>query len=281
MEDIITYKVGENEITLTNQVIRSLTNGNDLITNAEIGLFMALCKDSKLNPFTREAYLIKYDDKAPAQIVVSLNAFSRLADENPKYAGMEDGIIVQTSDNNIVDRIGCVLYPGEKLIGGWAKVYRSDRQVPSIARLSLNEYNTYKSNWKSKPATMINKCAKVSALRKAFPQSFNNCYAEEELQKSQEPENNNVYEFTSETETEKEFTIKDDVIIENVTVSNIVTNESDVSETDVPEIDISDCIYIPYTEYKNNKDMYESVKLPNEQSAYNSVTKNIRVRKKQ
>ena len=69
---------------------------------------------------------------------------------HPAFDGFEAGIVVY-SEGQIVDREGSILYDGETLLGGWAKVYRKDRTRPGYDEVKLDEYNTGKSLWASKP----------------------------------------------------------------------------------------------------------------------------------
>src|SRR5699024_4380091 len=66
------------------------------------------------------------------------------------------------------------------LIGGWAKVYRSDRDMPVVSKVSVEEYDKKQSTWKQMPLTMIRKTAIVNALREAFPENLVAMYTEEE-----------------------------------------------------------------------------------------------------
>ena len=74
-----------------------------------------------------------------------------------------------------------IVYEDEELLGGWAKVYRKDRTRPSYEEVKLTEYDTGKSLWKGKKATMIRKVALVHALREAFPSTFGSLYDESEV----------------------------------------------------------------------------------------------------
>ena len=73
------------------------------------------------------------------------------------------------------------------IIGGWCKVYRERRagQVDEyFVEVSLEEYNSGKSNWAAKPATMIQKVAKSQAFRAAFPNEYEGIYTVDEIQAS-------------------------------------------------------------------------------------------------
>lgn len=187
-ELIVKYKIGEDEIKLTPKIVQEYIVGTDAkITMPEFKLFTELCRVRKLNPFLREAYLIKYSDKQPASIVVGKDAIYKRAVLNPNFDGMESGVIVLDSDGNVVERTGSFKLPDDILVGGWAKVYRKDWQHPIYASVTFNECvqkkndGTPNSNWTKQPTTMIEKVAKVRALREAFVEDLSGMYEAEEM----------------------------------------------------------------------------------------------------
>ena len=155
-------------------------------TDAECKIFLETCKQYHLNPFTKEAYLIHYDNKnesAASTIVLGKNCYLQMAERNPNFDGFEAGVIVLTADGQLLNREGSIVYDGdggETLLGGWAKVYRKDRTRASYEEVKLSEYDTGKSLWNGKKATMIRKVALVHALREAFPSTFGALYDESE-----------------------------------------------------------------------------------------------------
>lgn len=156
-------------------------------TDAECKIFLETCKQYHLNPFTKEAYLIHYDNKnesAASTIVLGKNCYLQMAERNPNFDGFEAGVIVLTADGQLLNREGSIVYDGdggETLLGGWAKVYRKDRTRASYEEVKLSEYDTGKSLWNGKKATMIRKVALVHALREAFPSTFGALYDESEV----------------------------------------------------------------------------------------------------
>ena len=187
-ELIVKYKIGEDEIKLTPKIVQEYIVGTDAkITMPEFKLFTELCRVRKLNPFLREAYLIKYSDKLPASIVVGKDAIYKRAVLNPNFDGMESGVIVLDSNGNVVERTGSFKLPDDILVGGWAKVYRKDWQHPSYASVTFDECvqkksdGTPNSNWTKQPTTMIEKVAKVRALREAFVEDLSGMYEAEEM----------------------------------------------------------------------------------------------------
>lgn len=155
----------------------------EMVTNQELVMFINTCKMQKLNPLANsEVYLIKYDKDSPAQMVVGKDAYTKRAFINPNYIGKEDGITVLRG-NQIVQKAGCCLYPQEVLIGGWCRVFyeRKGKERVAFREVALEEYNTQKSNWNSKPSTMINKVAIAQCIRDAFPADYEGLYSEDEL----------------------------------------------------------------------------------------------------
>ena len=197
-KNAITYTAGGQEITLNAGIIkRYLVSGDaDKVTDQEVLLFAKLCQYQGLNPFLRDAYLVKYGS-SPAQTITSKSALEKRAARCKDYRGFEAGIIVRRADGTIEHRTGTFFADDEQLVGGWAKVYVDGYVVPVEAAVSLREYSTGKSLWAAKPATMIRKVAKVCALREAFPEDMQGLYAAEELDAPEPP----AVEIPSTTQT--------------------------------------------------------------------------------
>ena len=183
----VVYKVDGNEIKLTPSIVQNFIVGTDAqITLAEFKFFTELCKARKLNPFLKEAYCIKFG-KQPAQIVVGKDAVLKRAILNPDYNGRESGIIVLSADGEVIERKGTFRLNTETLVGGWAKVYRKNWEYPTYCSVSFDEVAQRKSdgqlnsNWAGKGATMVEKVAKVRALRETFIEDLSGMYEAEEM----------------------------------------------------------------------------------------------------
>ena len=184
----IEYKCGDETVKLSPSIIRNyLVNGNGDVTDQEVAMFLNLCRFQHLNPFLREAYLIKFGSK-PATIVTGKDAITKRAMRNPKYAGQQAGVVVYHQENGELEyRTGALVLKDEVLVGGWAKVYVKGYDVPIEVTVSYEEYvgttkdGEVNSQWSKKPATMIRKVALVQALREAFPEDLGGLYASEEM----------------------------------------------------------------------------------------------------
>lgn len=177
------FEVNGNPVELDAQTVRNyLTNGDGRATDQEVAMFINLCKYQKLNPFLREAYLIKYGDKSPATTVVGKDAFTKRAAEIKDCKGWKAGVCcVNQKNGQYVERDGTVVLPNEKLVGGWCEVKLARWEEPFKHTVQLGEYNTGKSMWAKMPATMIRKVAIVQALREAFPAQFQGMYDQSEM----------------------------------------------------------------------------------------------------
>lgn len=194
---ITTIKTDTGEIKLSSAIVKNyLVAGGGNVSDQEVKLFIALCSAQKLNPFIKEAHLIKYGN-SPATMVVSKDVYQKRADKHPDYMGKKAGIIVIDINGKIDYRVGTFYMPAtENLVGGWCEVYRKNRE-PERIEVSLDEYlgrkkdGTVNSQWGGKPATMIRKVAVAQCLREAFTTEFQGMYIPDEIGEV-EPENDLV-----------------------------------------------------------------------------------------
>lgn len=279
---IVTYKsLSGDLITIDEKAINDvIKKGNNYITDSEVNMFIQLCKNLKLNPFTRDAYLVKYQSSKPADMVIAKDAMQKNADMHPQYDGQQEGIVVVDKQGNEKDIIGAITPNGTTLIGGWCKVYRKDRRFPTEIRVSFKEYNKGQSTWNLMPATMIRKVAIAQALRQAFPNMFNGVYIEEEYdnmkniigndnQEKPQTEEINVDDIFNQTIDPQENVFDADV------EENVFEPQEEIPECFEEEQEENEWERIDYATYKNNKSAYEV-----DNSTYDKATYTIMARKK-
>lgn len=146
--------------------------------------FMMLCSAQRLNPFAGDAFLIGYDgqDGPVFSLITAHQAFLKRAETCADYEGMDSGVILLTNEETgeIKERDGDFYLPGEKVVGGWAKVYRRGRK-PTLRRIRMERFNNGFAQWKTDAAGMIVKCAESDALRSTFPTLLGGLYSEGEI----------------------------------------------------------------------------------------------------
>lgn len=218
----------------------------DKATPQEVVFFMELCRSQKLNPFRREAYLVKFGN-SPAQMITAEVVFERRANAHPDYEGMEHGIVYLDKNGAIQKREGTATYKaaGETLVGGWCRVHRKGR-IDSYAEVSLDEYNKNQSLWKTMPGAMINKCARATALRLAFPSDFQGMYLSEEMGVAPDvtevhaevlPEEDAYYEQNApESAQEPEYSVEPTMAELQTEFNNVVQELARVRDRDDGEV---------------------------------------------
>ena len=187
MANELTYTAGGQEIKLSpDSVSQFVTKGNGKITTEEAYNFIQLCRYAELNPFLNEAYIVKFGNQ-PAQMITGKEAFMKRAERQKSYNGFKAGIVVFNSKGEIEEREGTIIIDGkEQLLGGWAIVFRKDRDNEYKVTINFDEFAKRKnsgelqSTWQSMPANMIRKSALVNALREAYPDQLGAMYTEDE-----------------------------------------------------------------------------------------------------
>ena len=158
-------------------------------THAEFAIFREMCRQSGLNPFTREIWPIKVGNRI--QCMTGINGYYQIANRHPDYLGIdhEYSELVESTVTNpktgepfklkhyewidaIVKRKGRDPEKRRAWWGEWHGEFFSKKYgTPGI--------------WFEKPIFMHEKCADSIALRKSFPQQINGLYTNEEFSKEQ------------------------------------------------------------------------------------------------
>ena len=196
------------------QIIITFSDVKNLIcrlaTDQEAAVFLKTCQSLQLNPFANEVYLIKYADKDKAATVISIGSYLKAAETNKDYNGCEAGIILRDSGGKLELREGAFLLDDEmdKLVGGWARVYRKNRDRPTYIAVNKAECVRYTKEgrptqfWtEKKQASMLRKTALKRALVEAFPSLFAGTMSTTEVSEPVEAE----YEEMSEGELPPAF----------------------------------------------------------------------------
>lgn len=180
---------GSDKLRLTASMVRQFiavpTKSGALPSERDCIRFIMLCRGKRANPFEGDCFLIGYDSQnGPSfSLVCGLELFQKRASAEPSYDGAESGVIVLGPENVMIERAGTVTMDGEKLVGGWAKVYRKDRKQIEYKSVKFATYDTGRSRWMKDPGGMIAKVALSQALRAAYPTALGGLYTQEEMQR--------------------------------------------------------------------------------------------------
>lgn len=156
------------------------------LTQTEFAMFVGLGKSLGANPFLREIWAVKYNNQQ-AQIFLGRDFYRRKAQEQPNYKGHQVDAVYSNDKFKMVNGTPEHEYSLQdrgELLGAYAVVYVEDREA-FFNFVDLEEYDTGKSTWNEKPATMIKKVAEAQALRAAFQGIFKGTYDESEQWKQE------------------------------------------------------------------------------------------------
>jgi|GEM_PF-328393 len=167
----------DDPLVLTVDKVRREICREPTISDLEIIDFLNFCQAEQVDPFRKEIYLVKIPNQ-PAYYVIAIQTYLKMAENNAAYKGYEAGVVVKAKDGPPIFREGELIYEAETLAGGWARVWRADRDKPVYAAVNLREYLKRTKDgritrfWDDQPAGMIRKIALSKAFREAFPNRF-------------------------------------------------------------------------------------------------------------
>lgn len=168
------------------------------ISDDAFALFMEQCKRSGLDPLLKEAFCVprraKVGDAWIEQHVfqpAEAGMLSR-AERFPDFKGVqasavyaEDDILIDMGAGTVKHAFNPAKRKGQ-LVGAWARAERAGK-LPVVVWVDFSGYVQQTPLWSKIPNTMIEKCARVAALRKAYPEAFGGLYIAEEMPEETKP----------------------------------------------------------------------------------------------
>ena len=163
---------------------------------AERDLFVVQCLTKGINPLAGDVDFWT-DDEGNLTFVIKESFYLRVADNHPNFRAIQSGVIVERGpDRDPFEIEGGYSKEGEKIVGGWALVHRSDRDYPIVHKVNFRDYDKKYGAWTQFPGRMIEKVAQVGALRQAFPSQFGGLYSSDEMPDEGSSSTNNAQNTT-------------------------------------------------------------------------------------
>jgi phage recombination protein Bet len=155
-------------------------------TNDELQLFLAICKRTQLDPFTKQIYAVKrWDSKEKREVMqsqTSVDGLRLIAERTGKYDG-QDGPYWCGSDGKWVD----VWLSDQPPAAAKVTVFKTGSSRGFTGTVTWREFAQHTkdgkltSMWAGKSSVMLAKCAESVALRKGFPNEMSGLYTKEEM----------------------------------------------------------------------------------------------------
>lgn len=150
----------------------------------EFKAYIGMAKANDLNPFLREIWAVKYDEKAPAQIFIGRDGYRKSAQRNPDYNyhivdAVYSNDIFQYVDGKV--RHSYTATNRGQLLGAYCLLHKHSTTEPVYVYCPIEEYSTGKSLWNAatgKQSTMIKKVAEAQCLRMGFQEQYAGSYSE-------------------------------------------------------------------------------------------------------
>jgi phage recombination protein Bet len=176
------------------------------LTEMEFQYFVGLGKAAGLNPFLREIWSVKYDERSPAQVFIGRDGYRKAAQAHHEYDYHQCDAVYENDIFEVQDGIVKHAYKLTNrgvLIGAYCIAKRHKSSRPMYVFVEVKEYTTGKSVWGSKPATMIKKVAESQCLRACFQDLLGGTYGEEEMATGHNENNVRVIHGETQTQTLK------------------------------------------------------------------------------
>lgn len=165
------------------------------VSDAELAAFLHECQRRKLDPFTRQIYLIgRYDSRKGRKVYrsqTSIDGFRLIA----RRAADKSGIDYSYEDTIWFDEQGQrheIWLSSEPPAGAKVVVIRNGSRFDAVARFGAYVQTDRNGNpsgqWRNMADVMVAKCAEALALRKAFPEDLGGIYTEEEMAQADNPQ---------------------------------------------------------------------------------------------
>jgi phage recombination protein Bet len=180
--------------TPAQQAVLQQSGIDNQVTAAELSAFLHLCQRTRLDPFSRQIYLIgRWDSRQQRKVYTPQTSIDG-------YRVIAHRVVAeQNADLGYEDTLWCdkdgqwrdVWLSETPPSGVKVTVIRNGQRFPAVAL--FREYvQTGKENksiglWGKMPAGQLAKCAEALALRKAFPHDLAGVYTAEEMAQADNP----------------------------------------------------------------------------------------------
>ena len=163
-------------------------------SDVELKMFLYVCRDSELDPFSRQVHLVpRWDSrlgKEVRMVIFGIDGLRSIAEKTGAYAGNSDPIF---GDEIEAELIKTDYKTKKDIVTKFNAPSRATVTVKKVVQGVLCDFTAtvewteyYPGGkggmmWAKMPKNMLSKCAEAKALRKAFPKVMSGRYVGEEM----------------------------------------------------------------------------------------------------
>ena len=163
-------------------------------SDAEFSFFLEWCRQTGLNPFLKQAYIVeRWDSESNIkrwEPMVAEAGFAARADALPDFRGMQSGVVYAGDDFAVDETTGTIAHKwsaearikaGNRVLGAWAHAQRAGRVIEVTyltieSRIQRKRDGSATKFWATDPAGQLRKCARADQYRRAYPNIFAGWY---------------------------------------------------------------------------------------------------------
>jgi phage recombination protein Bet len=162
-------------------------------TNDELAMFLHVAAKAGLDPLQKQVWFVKRSGRVTIQ--AGVDGLQARALRMPDCEGIASAVVYEKEDflfdkakGEVVRHQSNPFGAQGSLVGAWGIVHRRGK-APFVALIRYAEYADSNSPlWKNKPAVMLEKVARSTALRRAYPEDFGGIYDPAEMGTAASPE---------------------------------------------------------------------------------------------
>ena len=163
-------------------------------SDVELKMFLYVCRDSELDPFSRQVHLVpRWDSrlgKEVRMVIFGIDGLRSIAEKTGAYAGNSDPIF---GDEIEAELVKTDYKTKKEIVTKFNAPARATVTVKKVVQgvlcdfTATAEWSEYYPGgkggimWAKMPKNMLGKCAEAKALRKAFPKVMSGRYVGEEM----------------------------------------------------------------------------------------------------
>lgn len=161
-------------------------------TDDELAMFLHVAAKAGLDPLQRQIHFMKRrgKDGAPARVTIQagIDGLQARAAREPDYEGLEHAVVYEKDVFSVkagqIEKHESSPFQNGRIVGAWAAAHREGKR-PFVAVVDFSEYcDNNNPLWRTKPKAMIDKVARHTALRMAYPEKFSGIYEPAEMDKA-------------------------------------------------------------------------------------------------